>query len=44
MTSNIKNISKRCDGGGDNNKVYVKIIYNFYVIVTARKKLDGFKW
>ena len=32
------------DVGGDNNKVYVKIIDNFYVIVTARRNLDGFKW
>ena len=47
MTKVISNLSKpliQRDGGSDNNKVYVNIIYNFYVIVTSRRKLDGFKW
>ena len=37
-------ISKESDGGGDNKKVYVKIIDSLHVIVTARRKLDVFKW
>ena len=32
----IKQPTER-DGGGDNNKINVKIIDNFYVIVTARR-------
>ena len=47
MTKVISTPSKTLmqrDGGGDNNKFYVKNIYNFYVIVTSRRKLDGFKW
>ena len=30
------------DGVFDNNKFYVKIIDNFYVIITSRRKLDVF--
>ena len=38
-------LSKRSAGRyGDNNKVYDKMIDKLYVIVTARRKLDGFKW
>ena len=44
VTSTIRKQPTERDGGGVNNKVYVKIIYNFYVIVAARRKLDGFKW
>ena len=44
VTINLSKRSTERDGGGDKNKVYVKIIDNFYVIVTARRKLDGFKW
>ena len=44
MTSTISKRPMERDGGGDNNKVYVKIIDNFYVIINARRKLDGFKW
>ena len=43
VTSTLSKRSTEHDGGGDNNKVYVKIIDNFYVIVNARRKLDGFK-
>ena len=44
MTSTIRKQSKDRDVGGDDNKVYVKIIDNFYIIVIARRNLDGFKW
>ena len=44
VTSTIRKQSKDRDVGGDDNKVYVKIIDNFYIIVIARRKLDGFKW
>ena len=44
VTSTLSKRSTECNGGCDNNKVYVKIIDSFYVIVTARRKVDGFKW
>ena len=44
VTCTLSKQSTGRDGGGDNNKVYVKIIDNFYVIINARRKLDGFKW
>ena len=44
VASTLSKLTTDHDGGVDNNKIYVMIIDNFYVIVTARKKLDGFKW
>ena len=44
VTSTISKRLKERDGGGENNKVYVKIIDNSHVIVTDRINLDGFKW
>ena len=44
VTSTLREQLTERDGGDDKNKVYVKIIDNFYVIVTARRNLDGFKW
>ena len=44
VTSTLREQLTERDGGDDKNKVYVKIIDNFYVIVTARRKLYGFKW
>ena len=44
LTSTISKQPMERDGSGNKNKVYVKIIDNFYVIVTARRKLYGFKW
>ena len=43
VTSTLSKQFTECAGGRDNNKVYVKIFYNFYVIVTNRRKLYGFK-
>ena len=43
-TITLSKQSTERDCGGDNNKVYAKMIDNFYVIVTDRRKLDGFKW
>ena len=44
VTSTLSKQSTERDGGADNNKVYVNIIDNLYVILTARRKLDEFKW
>ena len=44
VTSTLSKQPSERDGGGENNKVYVKIIDKLYVIVTARINLDGFKW
>ena len=47
MTKATCTLSKKLtgrDGGGDNNKAYVNIIDNFYVIVTNRIMIDGFRW
>ena len=47
LTKVTRTISKRMterDGSSDKNKVYVKVIDKFYVIVTARRKLYGLKW
>ena len=44
VTSTLSKWFMERDGADDNNKVYINIIYNFYVIVTYRRKLDGFKW
>ena len=42
VTSTLSKQPTKRDGGGDKNKVYVKIIDNFYVIITSRRKLDVF--
>ena len=44
VTSTLSKRPTEHDDDGKNNKVYVKIIDNSYVIVTARRNLDGFKW
>ena len=44
LTSTISKQPMERDGSGNKNKVYVKIIDKSFVIVTARRKLDGFKW
>ena len=43
MTSTIRKKPTEIYDGGDNNKLYVKIIDIFYPIVQTRRKLDGFK-
>ena len=44
VTSNLSKQPTERDGGGDNNEAYVKIFENFYVIVTNRRMIDGFRW
>ena len=44
VTSSISKRLTERDGFGDNNKVYVENIDNFYVIVPDRRNLDGFQW
>ena len=44
VTSTFSKRLTDIDGGGDNNKFYVNIIDHLYVILNARRKLDGFKW
>ena len=44
VTSTLSKESTECNGGGKKNKLYVNIIDKLYVIVTSRRKLDGFKW